>query len=360
MKIIKYNIREIEIYLRKPIRISLGVIEKAHSLILELITDNGLIGFGEAGPSMIITGENINGQKIVLEMLVRKIIGMDPLDIEKISHLIKKAVPGNFAAKAAIDVAIYDIIGKIYNTPLYKLFGGYYEEIKTDITIPIDEPDKMAEKAIEHVQKGFQILKIKVGANIKDNCKRIMAIREAVGCNIKVRIDANQAWSVKEALKHIKEIEKYDIEFIEQPVLAGDLEGLAYITKNSPIHIMADESIFTAEDALKIVKLSAADMINIKLMKCGGITEAIKINSIAESAGISCMLGCMFEEIGVAIVAAAHLAKGLKNIVAVDLDTPLFLSKVLVEDAFNIDKGKIFLSGKNGLGIDKVKYGSTI
>jgi L-alanine-DL-glutamate epimerase-like enolase superfamily enzyme len=360
MKIIDFNIREIAIPLKEPFRISLGVIETAHSLVIELITNEGINGLGEAGPSLIIAGEHIGGQKVILEMLAKKIIGVDPLDIEKISHLIKKAVPYNFAAKAAIDIAIYDIIGKTYSVPLYKLFGGYHEEVETDMTIPLDEPEKMAKKAASHVNCGFEILKIKVGTNLKDNSKRIKAIRDIVGGNIKIRVDANQAWSAKQALEHIKAIEQYDIELIEQPVLAADLEGLAYVTKNSPIPIMADEAVFTAQDALKIASLSAADMINIKLMKCGGLGEAMKINTIAESAGITCMLGCMVEEIGIAILAAAHLAKGLKNIVTTDLDTPFFLSDVPVKESLSIERGKILLSENNGLGINKIDYGSII
>lgn len=360
MKIIDFNIREIAIPLKEPFRISLGVIETAHSLVIELITNEGINGLGEAGPSLIIAGEHISGQKVILEMLAKKIIGMDPLDIEKISYLIRKAVPYNFAAKAAIDIAIYDIIGKACNVPLYKLFGGYHDEVETDMTIPLDESEKMAEKAAIHVNCGFEILKIKVGTNLKDDCKRIKAIRDIVGGHIKIRVDANQAWSAKQALEHIKKIEQYDIELIEQPVLAADLEGLAHVTKNSPIPIMADEAVFTAQDALKIASLKAADMINIKLMKCGGLGEAMKINAIAESAGITCMLGCMVEEIGIAILAAAHLAKGLKNIVTTDLDTPLFLSNVPIKEGLSIENGKIVLSERHGLGINKIEYGSVI
>ena len=360
MKIVDFNIRVIAIPLKEPFKISLGVIETAHSLVLELITKEGINGLGEAGPSLIVAGEHISGQKVILEMLAKKIIGIDPLDIEKISHILKKTVPGNFAAKAAIDIAIYDIIGKAYKVPLYKLFGGYHEQVETDITIPLDDPERMTEKAANHIKNGFKILKIKVGTNLKDDSKRIKAIREAVGSNVKLRLDANQAWSVKEALEHIKTIEKYDIELIEQPVLAADLEGLAHVTKNSPIPIMADESVFTAEDALKIASLKAADMINIKLMKCGGLSEAIKINTIAESAGITCMLGCMVEEIGIAILAAAHLAKGLKNITTTDLDTPFFLSDVPVKESLSIGKGRILLSEIHGLGIKKIEYGNTI
>jgi len=124
------------------------------------------------------------------------------------------------------------------------------------------------------------------------------------------------------------------------------LEGLAYVTKNSPIPIMADEAVFTAQDALKIASLSAADMINIKLMKCGGLGEAMKINTIAESAGITCMLGCMVEEIGIAILAAAHLAKGLKNIVTTDLDTPFFYQMFLSKKVCQLKEAKYFYQKK--------------
>lgn len=354
MKITKVNVELIKIPLIEPFKISLGTITSSHEALIEIETDEGLIGYGEGAPGVLITGENLEGTKKSIEMLSDEIIGLDPMDIEKIYWKMERASAHAPCGKTAIDIACHDLIGKITNKPLYKVLGGYDNKINTDMTVGIDEPDIMAEKAKKHVENGFDTIKTKVGTGFKEDVKRIKTIREAVGSNIKIRIDANQAWSAKEAVKIIDKLSEYDIELVEQPVKYYDLEGLEYVTKNTLVPIMADESVFNSKDAMKIAQKRAADFVNIKLMKCGGIREALKINAICESAGIECMLGCMAEESNIGITAAASLGAAVKNITRADLDAHFTLTKLPFKGGVKSENGKtLVLSEAPGLGLIK-------
>lgn len=203
---------------------------------------------------------------------------------------------------------------------------GGKKEFYTDITVSVDDPISMAKEAKKHVEKGFQTLKIKVGQSARLDLERIEAIKNIIPKDIALRLDANQGWEPKEAVSIIKEMEKrnVNIEFIEQPVHAQDWEGLKYVKNHVYIPIMADESIFSAEDALKLVQGHYVDCINIKLMKCGGIRQAWKIADVAEAAGVKCMIGGMMES-SLSVTAAAHMAGAHPNIHYVDLDAPLWL-----------------------------------
>jgi len=338
--------------LKEPFTIALGTITTSRSALVEIHTDEGLIGYGEAAPCILVNGDTIEGTIKAIEILGNSIIGIDPMDIEKIYWVMDRAIAHNSSAKAGIDIAIYDLIGKIAKKPLYKVLGGNDCVFETDITLGINEASIMAEKARDAVNQGFSTIKTKVGTTFKEDIARIKAIREAVGSEVKIRIDANQAWSPKEAIRIIDRIAEYDIELVEQPVPAYDIEGLAEVTRNSKVLIMTDESVFESKDAMKIARYRAADLINIKLMKCGGIREALKINAIAEAAGMECMLGCMAEESNIAITAAASLGAALKNITRADLDSMFFLSTLPVKGGVVIQGEKMILPNEPGLGIN--------
>ncbi len=351
MKITDVKVSEVEIPLKQPFRISLGVIDVARIALVEIQTDEGISGYGEGATALLINGDILEGIKKGIEILGESIIGLNPMDIEKIYWSMDKTLARNPAAKAAIDIAIHDLIGKITNQPLYKLLGGYRDTFITDMTVGIEEPEKMAVKASEATRKGFDTIKTKVGINYKDDIERIKKIREAVGSDVKIRVDANQGWSVKEAINIIEKMAEYDVELVEQPVPAYDLEGLAEVTRNTSVPIMADESVFNAKDVLNIIRMRAADIVNIKIMKCGGLREAQKINALAEVAGMECMLGCMAEESNIGITAAASLGAALKNITRGDLDATFFLSSLPVEGGVTIEGGKIILPDEPGLGL---------
>ena len=356
MKITDIKTYMIRVPLVRPFRISLGVITHAVSCLVQIETDEGITGYGEGSPGPLITGENLEGTVETIRVLKSKLIGMDPRDIEAIYTVMNRGVAYAGTAKAAIDIACHDILGKSANMPLYRILGGLQNEIETDITVGIDTPEIMAARAKEHVDAGFNVIKTKVGTDIASDIARVKAIRESVGDDVKIRLDANQGWKAKEAVELLARLNEYDIELVEQPVPRYDFEGLKYVTDHSSVPVMADESCWDAKDAMKLVSHRAVDFINIKLMKCGGLYEAKKIVNIAEAAGVECMLGCMAEESGIAINAAAALGAALKNITRADLDASFSLNELPYEGGFSvIDTRHLVLSENPGLGITSLK-----
>lgn len=351
MKITGVKIKTMEIPLLEPFRISSGASSISLTSIIELETDQGLTGYGEGVASRYVTGENLEGMVNAINVLVRSIIGLNPLDLEQIYWTMEGLMVRNSGAKAAVDIAIHDLVGKILQQPIYKLLGGYQDYFLTDLSLGISDPETMAQKSKKAVEQGFDTIKIKVGTTFKEDISRVKTIREAVGPDIVLRVDANQAWSPKEAVKIIDKIAEFDLEFVEQPVPAWDIDGLAYVTERSPVPIMADEAVLNARDAFRVIKEHGADLINIKLMKCGGIREAIKINTIAEASGVKCMLGCMISETNVSVTAAASLGAALKNIMTGDLDSIFALKELPVKGGVSTQGKKLMLPQAPGLGL---------
>jgi L-alanine-DL-glutamate epimerase-like enolase superfamily enzyme len=212
----------------------------------------------------------------------------------------------------------------------------------------------MSRDALRAVEKGFKAVKVKVGVNPKEDIERIRMIREVLGNEIQLRIDANQGWTVEQAVEVLNKVEKFKIQFAEQPVPAEDLEGLVKVRKDSPIPIMADESVHSPEDAIRLIEAEAADFINIKLMKSGGILKGKKIADVTEAAGVPCMIGCMSEsEVGIA--AGAHLAAAVRNIRYADLDSDILLrDKLVVKGGVGIKNSMRTFSRQHGLGIKEL------
>jgi len=353
------GIQQIEVYpvtlaYKEPFRIAPETSTESHNVVVKIVTDYGVVGWGESSPSKRVTGETAETVIKTLDKIAPKLIGHCPLRIEQDVEVMDSIVEGKPAAKAAIDMALHDILGKTARKPLFMLMGGYRTEVLTDITLGIKSPREMGEAAINAVKKGFKALKVKVGVNPTEDVERIKRIREAIGENMQIRIDANQGWTSKQAIEALNKIEKFNIQFAEQPVPAEELKGLVEVRKNSPIPIMADESVHSPEDALRLIQAEAIDLINIKLMKSGGILKGRKIAAIAEAAGIPCMIGCMDEsEIGIA--AGAHLAAAVKNIHYADLDSDILLKDKLVKKGGTKVKGSMRVFPKqDGLSIKEL------
>ena len=250
-------------------------------------------------------------------------------------------------------MALYDILGKMADMPLYKLLGGYRDKIETSVTIGINPVDVMVDKAKEFVSQGFHCLKVKCGMDPDQDIEAVLAIRSAVGPNVKIRMDANEGYTLEKALRVIETVEKLgaDIEIFEQPTSAKYLFALKEITAQCTVPIMADETVLTLRDSLKLVKMEIADMINIKLMKIGGITNAIKANIFAELADIPVMIGCMNESMA-AMAAGVHFACAFKNVQYADLDSALDFEKDVVKGGATYKDGYVIPSDKPGLGIE--------
>lgn len=356
MKIKDIKIGSISVPLKKPFKTALRTVESVNDVIVQVITDTGEIGYGEAPPTGVITGDTTGAIIGAIEDPIKKsILGMNIENFEELMIKLDKSVINNTSAKAAVDIALYDLYGKLYKAPVYKLLGGYRKEIITDITISVNEPKEMALDSKEAIKLGYKTLKIKVGQDSIKDIQRMKAIRAAVGYDVNLRIDANQGWTPKEAVRTLRSMEDagLNIEFVEQPVIAHDIEGLKFVTDNISIPVLADESVFSPMDALKIMQMRAADLINIKLMKTGGIYNALKICSIAEIYGVECMIGCMLES-KVSVTAAAHLAAAKSIITKIDLDGPILCSEDPVDGGAIFEDYKIMLNEDPGFGFKEI------
>ncbi len=340
----------IRVPLIEEFRIALGASVYYEGVIVEVSTDEGIVGYGEGVPSRRITGETTDSILSLISRFRRMLVGKDPLNYVELLERIDRAVLGNPAAKAAIDIAIFDIVAKKYGVPLRTFLGGGPNSFETSVTIGIMDKETAVRKATRLVEDGVTILKIKIGLNPTEDIERVVAIRKAVGDDIRIRIDANQGYTVKQAIRVLRALENVDIEYCEQPVHWRDLSGMREVRRKTEIPIMADESVHGPRDALEVIKLDAADMINIKLMKSGGILGAIKIAHICEAAGVECQIGCM-SETRIAISAGLHLAVSLDIIKYSDLDGYLFLSDS-VANGLSFEKSKNKISDGCGLGIN--------
>lgn len=352
MKIVKATVYAVRFPLHEPFIISYATYPDMPSIILELETDTGLIGYGEAVPDEHVTGEYFLAvYEMLKELLVPVVIGRNPFNIEKIHHDMNAALTGNASAKAAIDIACYDLMGKALNTPIYNLLGGKAHETLTyPKVLSIEAPEIMAEKAMQAIEEGYPSLKLKVGLNDSSlDVARIKAVRKKVGPDVQIRVDVNQGWKTPgTAVAAIRQLEEENLSWIEQPIRMGDIRGLAEIRSKTSVPLMADETMKSMAELLEIIRHNAADVINIKLMKCGGIFNAVQIAKTAEAAGIACQIGSMVES-SIASAAGYHAAMSRRNIESTELTGPLLFKEEIGDLTYEFPE--IILSDKPGLGI---------
>ena len=359
MKITEVRLGKISVPLRVPFKTALRRVDSVEDVIVEIVTDTGHKGYGEAPPTGVITGDTTDAIiGAIRDHISKKIIGLDIDNFEDVIQEVQSSIVHNSSAKAAVDMALYDLYGQLFNIPVYKLFGGARKSITTDITISVNDPDTMAHDAINAIERGYDTLKVKVGVDPSLDVSRLSAVRNAVGNNVRIRIDANQAWTPKEAVRILNNMQEkgLNLELVEQPVKAADIEGLKFVTERSYVPVLADESVFSPEDALKIMQYHAADMINIKLMKCGGLYNALKIISAAEIYGVECMLGCMLEA-KISVNAAVELACAKKIITRIDLDGPVLCSEDPIIGGAVFNEKDITVSDAPGMGIKGIEEG---
>jgi len=322
------TIRQVELYklsvpLIEPFTTSLGTEYAAENVLLRIITEEGVTGFGECSPFMPINGESQDTCFAVGQYFAKAFIGRNPLDIEGSIGLMDKIIYGNSSIKSAFDIALYDIAAQFAGRPLYQFLGGEKNKtIITDYTVSIDDPEKMAADALKIKEQGYPAIKVKLGWDGKKDIERIRAIRAAVGGEIPLRIDANQGWRVNEAIKTLNALAEFDIQHCEEPIARWKFMKLRKVKKNSPIPIMADECCSDEHDAERLIELGACDYFNIKLGKSGGIYKALKMVKLAEKAGIKLQVGAMLES-RIGMTAFAHFALCSSSIVHYDFDTAL-------------------------------------
>ncbi|MBC7884843.1 MAG: dipeptide epimerase [Saprospiraceae bacterium] len=324
----KIEIIPVMIKLHEPFVISKGALTHARNTIVKIYNADGVYGVGECCPYRSIHGETQTGTVAFAKDLATALIGADPREIHTHVALMDRMIVGNASVKCAFDMALYDLVSKVDGLPLYAFLQGDKEKIiYTDNTVSLLSKDRMVEKAIKFKEMGFPVLKIKLGerSSIKD-VERMEAIRNAVGNDLPLRIDANQGWNYIEAWRALHAMKDMKIEHCEEPVQAGNTVDQARLTAISPIPIMADESVFNHKDAYKVLSQQAAHMINIKLGKSGGICNSMKVAAITQAADVYCQTGS-FSESRLGITALVHFDMVWDNIIFHDLDSPLMLSE---------------------------------
>jgi len=295
MKISRIETRIVEIPVKTPYVFSHGVMKAFSNVLVWIHADDGLVGIGEASftPGGGVTEETPEATKPMIDSyLAPVLIGEDPFDVERLHRKMDAVVPRNLIAKSGIDLALWDLMGKAVGQPAWKLLGGTFNpKILCTYTLSIDTPEKMAEQASSRKNQGYKTLVVKIGHDPETDLQRLRLVREAVGDEVNLRLDANEAYWPEQAIGIIRRMEKYHPEFIEEPVKRWDLDGMARVARSVGVPISSDESNTSLESALKIIRQGAASILNIKICKNGGLYRSKKIAALAEAAGIPCIVG---------------------------------------------------------------------
>ncbi|HWD95557.1 MAG TPA: dipeptide epimerase [Acidimicrobiales bacterium] len=356
---VKIHLRQIA--LRRPFVTAVRTAHSVNALIIEVCDTDGRSGWGEAPTSWRVTGESIESVTAAVGgPLSEAINGLASDDPEASSAALERAVIGNSSARMAVDCALYDLAARVEGVPLYRYLRGNANAVRTDMTLSavLSEPDldELLRTALEHVAAGFHALKVKVAAG-GDDLRALVEVRQAVGHAIALRVDANQGWSPDQAVRIVTALEDAGVglEFVEQPVRREDIDGLAYVTSRVRTPVMADESVWTRRDLREIVRSRAADMVNIKLAKTGGVREALALANMARANDVGVMVGCMSES-HVGISAAAALASALDQGTGPesnshDLDGGLWLTQSPVEGGIDYSGDRVILPETPGTGI---------
>ena len=358
MKITDIRFGMLRVPLKTPFKTALRTVDAVEDIVVMVHTDSGHVGYGEAPATAVITGDT-HGSIIeaIRHYISPRLVGADIADLNRITQSVQSSMEKNSSAKAAVEIAVYDLWGQLYGAPLYRLLGGGDPVITTDITISVDYIDKMVADSLAAVERGFESLKIKVGKDIGLDIERVKAIYAAVEGRALLRLDANQGWTAKQAVYALQTLEDAGVrlELVEQPVKAQDLDGMKYVTERVHTPIMADESVFGPTEVVELIRMRAADIINIKLMKTGGISNAIRIADIAAMYQVECMIGCMLES-SISVAAAVHVAVAKANaITKIDLDGPSLGAFNPVDGGVVFNESEITVTDAPGLGIREIR-----
>lgn len=341
----------------------------AHSispfLILKVHTDEGIIGLGEVTCTPGWSGEDqVTSAHFIRTHLEPALVGRDPTRIEELTRTMHRALANNVFTKAGIEMALWDILGKIAGLPVYRLLGGPVRDfVPTKFSVSGVEPERAAEIARWAVELGFRAMKVKVGIDPEADVARVRAVREAIGPHVRLGADANGGWLPRVAIHTIERLAEFDLYFVEQPVPALDVSWLADVRKRAPMPIVADESVFHLQDAMSVVRSNAADVLSIYVGKGGGIGAMRKTAALAEAAGIVCTVGSNLE-MGIASAAMIHVAMATPGIDAeafpCDILSPFYYQGDLLAQPLEIDAGSARPFERPGLGVEldeaKVKH----
>jgi L-alanine-DL-glutamate epimerase-like enolase superfamily enzyme len=338
------------------IRSSQGVHNASPFLLVKAHTDAGIIGLGEASCTPLWSGEDHHTAAHFIEtQLAPVLLGKDPRDISALTRQMETVLPGNPFTKSALQMALWDILGKSAGLPLYRLLGGKVREaVPLKFSISGQAPDKAAEIARWAVQQGFQAVKVKVGVEPEEDMARVRAVREAIGAQVRLGVDANGGWSKQEAIQMLRRLEAFDIFFAEQPVSPADMAWMAEVRRVAHVPLIADESVFSAQQAMAVAREGAADVFSLYVGKTGGIQGAQQMAAVAEAAGIACTVGSNLE-LGVASAAMIHFALSTPAVRAeafpCDIIGPFYYDADILTEPLDIQNGRARIGERPGLGI---------
>ena len=349
LKITEIKIYRFDIPLRDVFEIATMSINQANNVLVQILTNDGIAGWGEAASFHALVGETQSINFAAARELKQILLGRNPLEIASLIRAMDQYLPHNTTIKSAFDMALHDIAAQCAGLPLYRYLGGQKRAMETDLTIGICDPQEAGERALAVKSQGFRMIKVKLGLDFAADTTRLKHIRQAVGEEAILRIDANQGWDRTRAKKNLDAFETFNIQFCEQPCRAHDLQGMKYVSHHCNIPIMADESLFSARQALDLIQQDVAPYFNIKLSKSGGIHNAVKIALLAEAGDIPCMVGCMSES-KLGITAAAHFSLGNAIMQFFDLDSHLEHSEDPIQGGVQIENGMIEVPDTPGIG----------
>ena len=324
------------------------------TVVVRITDRDGVTGWGEAPAVWQVTGESLaSAEACVMGPLHPLLIGADADDISALSRSVSLAVARNFGAKSAIDVALHDLTARRRGISLPVLLGSTKHRVDTDVTLAAGDPSALEKAAADRVADGFSVLKVKVGTDAASDVDRVRAARSAAGVDVKIRLDANQGWTPREAVRVIRVLEDTgtNVELVEQPVHADDLEGLAWVTSQVNTPVMADESVYGIRDLVEVIRRRAADMVNIKLAKCGGISPARTLFEMAHAHQMGTIMGSMMES-HIGVGAAASLVAAYGTSLTADLDAAWWATQSPVVGGMSYDGAVVVLPETPGLGIE--------
>jgi L-alanine-DL-glutamate epimerase-like enolase superfamily enzyme len=349
IRITDIKVFKFDVPLRDVFQIATMSLSSAQNVLIKIETNEGIVGWGEAAPFHALVGETQGTDLAAAKELKPCLLGKNPTELAHLIHTMDLFLPHNTTIKSAFDMALHDIAARLCDLPLYAFLGGHKRPLETDMTIGICDPDEAGDKALAIKNMGFRIIKVKLGLDFDADYKRLHRIRQAVGQDTLLRIDANQGWDRMTAVRSLTAFEEFNIEFCEQPCRAHDVQGMKFVSGHTRIPVMADESLFSAHDALTLINQDAAPYFNIKLSKSGGIHHAIRMSHIAEAGEVPCMLGCM-SETKLGITAAAHVAMTSHAFKYFDLDSHLEHAEDPIIGGLDITNGIITVPDGPGIG----------
>lgn len=342
--------------LRTPFVTALRSTTVVESLLVEVLDEDGAHGIGEAPAVEPVTGQSLPALRGCVEGTLRSVVvGRDADDLVPLLHDVAAHVPGNPTAAAAVDVALHDLAARRRGVSLPRFLGGTRLQVPTDVTVSAGDADRLTAAARDRVADGFGVLKVKVGTDPATDVDRVLAIRAAVGPAITMRLDANQGWTPQEAVRVLGRLEDADcrVELVEQPVPAADVDGLAWVRRRVQTPVMADESVFGLKALVTVIAKGAADLVNVKLAKAGGLLPAWALLELARAHGLGTMVGSMMEG-PVGVGAAASLAAVHGTTVVSDLDAAWWLDEPPLTGGLRYEGAVVHLPDAPGLGVGRL------